>query len=258
MATAPTPRPVIGILADFVQTAANPSGHCRVNVGYIDAVLAAGGLPLVIPSMVKEHYSELQTYLDMVNGVIVCGGKDLDPRRMGQPLSTLVKPMPERRESSDRYILNEIIERQISLLAIGSGMQLLNVLMGGSLFTHLPLDCPKAFPHFDPSGGPHRHMVDVEKNTDLEEIYGCLELRVNSTHHQAVNQVGKRLRIGARSPDGVIEAIESTDENWFCIGTQWHPEDATASALDRQMFDVFVQAAMKQMDAVSSEELLAA
>lgn len=254
---APAPRPVIGIVSDFVYTAANPSGHCKVNVGYIDAILTAGGLPLVIPSMVKDHFSELHSYLDMVSGIVICGGKDLDPRRMGQPVSSLVKPMAERREASDRFILNEIVERQLPLLAIGSGMQLLNVYMGGSLFTHLPIDCPKAFPHFDQSGGPHRHMVDVEPNTDLEEIYGTLELRVNSTHHQAVNQVGKRLRVGARSPDGIIEAIESTDENWFCIGTQWHPEDATASALDRQIFDVFVQAALKQMDVVS-DELVAA
>ena len=257
MAT-PTPRPVIGIVSDFLFTPTSPQGHCRVNIGYIDAVLMAGGLPLVIPSMVKDHFNELLSYLDMVNGVIICGGKDLDPRRMGQPLSSLVKPMAERRESSDRFILNEIVARQIPLLAIGCGMQLLNIHMGGSLFTHLPIDCPKAFPHFDPSGGPHRHMVDVEPNTDLEEIYGCLELRVNSTHHQAINQIGKRLRVGARSPDGIIEAIESTDENWFCIGTQWHPEDATASALDRQIFDVFVQAALKQMSVESDAELVAA
>jgi putative glutamine amidotransferase len=76
-------------------------------------------------------------------------------------------------------------------------------------------------------------------------MYGADELRVNSTHHQAVNQVGKRLRVGARAPDGVIEAIETTDESWFCVGVQWHPECDTASALDRQIFDCLVQAAAK-------------
>ena len=70
-----------------------------------------------------------------------------------------------------------------------------------------------------------------------EDIFGTAEHRVNSTHHQAINQIGKHLRVAARAPDGVIEAIETTDETWFCIGTQWHPECETASALDRQLFD---------------------
>ena len=73
---------------------------------------------------------------------------------------------------------------------------------------------------------------------------------MNSTHHQAVNQIGKRMRIAAKAPDGVIEAIESTDPNWFCVGVQWHPEADTASALDVQIFDCFVQAAVRAADGV--------
>jgi putative glutamine amidotransferase len=139
-----------------------------------------------------------------------------------------------------------LIARQIPLLAIGVGMQQLNAALGGTLLLHLPEDLPRAMPHRDHTGGPHRHMVVIEPNTRMEEIYGAGEIRVNSAHHQAVRQVGAGLRTGAVAPDGVIEAIEATDPNWFCVGVQWHPESETASALDMQLFECFVQACVRQ------------
>ncbi len=241
---AATPRPLIGILADYI-TPKNKTPFARVNCGYFDSVLAAGGLPILIPPMRKDNFAELDALLEMVSGVVITGGLDLDPRRYSQPLTNAVQPMPVRREESDRYMLTKIVERKMPVLGIGVGMQLINIYFGGTLFLHLPTDNPKAMPHFDPTGGPHRHMVNVEPNSYLEEIFGAGELRVNSTHHQAVNQVGKRLRVAAKAPDGVIEAVESTDDTWFCVGVQWHPECDTASALDRQMFDCFVQSATK-------------
>jgi putative glutamine amidotransferase len=125
-------------------------------------------------------------------------------------------------------------------------MQQLNALCGGNLYLHLPEDQPRALPHFDPTGGPHRHAVLLEPNTRLDEIYGGGELRVNSAHHQAVRQVGSGLRVAAVAPDGVIEAIEAVDGNWFCVGVQWHPESETASALDMQLFECFIQASLRQ------------
>jgi putative glutamine amidotransferase len=244
MARAPAPRPLVGINCDYYQPKSG-GPFARVNAGYFDAVLGAGGLPVLLPPVRKEHYAELDALLDLVSGVVLVGGMDLDPRKRGEPLTNVVQPMPTRREDSDRYLLTKVVERRMPVLAIGVGMQLLNVHFGGTLFAHLPTDNPKAMPHFDPTGGPHRHMVLVEKNSHLEEMYGAVELRVNSTHHQAVNQLGKRLRVGAKAPDGVIEAIETTDETWFCVGVQWHPECDTASALDRQIFDCLVQAAAK-------------
>lgn len=238
------PRPLIGVSTDFY-AAKNSQPHARLNAAYYDAVLAAGGLPIVLPPFRKENYPEVDRLLDMVSGVVMVGGLDLDPRRNGQQLTNTVQPMHPRREDADRHLIARVTERRTPLLAIGSSMQLLNVHLGGTLFLHLPADNPKAIPHFDPSGGPHRHMVNVVPRSTLEDIFGAPEHRVNSTHHQAVNQLGRRLRVGARSPDGVIEAIETTDEMWFCIGTQWHPECETASALDRQLFDNLVEWANK-------------
>jgi len=251
--SAPPPRPLIAINTDLV-TPRNAGPAARLNGNYIDAVLAAGGLPLLLPPMGREHHAEIDRYLDLVSGVVMTGGLDLDPRRNGQQPTNTVTPMAARREEADRHLLTRVAERKLPLLAIGVGMQLLNVHFGGSLHLHLPTDNPKAMPHFEASGGPHRHMVNVEPKSTLEDIFGAPELRVNSGHHQGVNQIGKRLRVGARAPDGVIEAIETTDESWFCVGVQWHPECETASALDRQLFDCMLEWALRYEPA---EELAA-
>ena len=152
--------------------------------------------------------------------------------------------MAERRDDSDRLLLKLVLERQMPVLGVGLGMQQINVAFGGTLFMHLPEDLPRAMPHKDPTGQTHRHIVLIEPGTRLEEIYGGGEIRVNSAHHQAVRQVGAGLRPAALAPDGVIEAVESTRPDWFCIGVQWHPESETASALDLQLFECFIQACL--------------
>lgn len=236
-------RPIIGINTDFYAATKTYNAHARLNAGYFDAVVQAGGLPILIPPLGKE--AELDAILDRVDGVLLTGGLDMDPRRQGLPTSAAVQPMAERRELSDRILIQQIIDRQMPVLAIGLGMQQINVQMGGNLFLHLPIDQPKSLPHFDPAGGPHRHIILLEQNTKIDEIYGGGELRVNSRHHQAINVVASKMRVGARSPDGVIEAIESVDPNWFCMAVQWHPEHDTASALDMQLFECFVQATVR-------------
>ena len=235
MLAKPLPRPRIALTTDFY-TPKNGNPFVRINSGYYESILTAEGLPVILPTVRKENYAEIDALMESCTGIVMVGGLDLDPKRNGQMATSAVQPMHPRREDQDRYLMAKVIERKLPLLAIGSSMQLLNVMLGGSLFLHLPMDNPKAMPHFDPAGGPHRHMVSVEPKSTLEDIFGTPEHRVNSTHHQAIQHLGKRLRVGAKAPDGVIEAIETTDENWFCIGTQGHPECDTASALDRQLF----------------------
>jgi putative glutamine amidotransferase len=245
----PPPRPLIGVNADYVAPK-NGIPYARLNAGYLDAILAAGGLPVILPPFRKDAVVEIDALLDQVAGVVLTGGADMDPRRNGQAITAAVQPMPVRREDADRYLLAKIFENKVPVLGIGLGMQQINVFAAGTLHLHLPTDNPRAMPHFDQTGAPHRHMVLIEPNTRLDEIYGTQELRVNSTHHQAVNQLGKKFRVAAKAPDGVIEAIEATDPNWFCVGVQWHPECDTASALDMQIFECFVQAAVRNADGV--------
>src|SRR5262249_50886357 len=144
--------------------------------------------------------------------------------------------------------------RRIPVLAIGLGMQQLNVTLGGTLYLHLPEELPRAMPHRDPTGQAHRHLVLVEPGTRLEEIYGGGEIRVNSSHHMAVRQLGTGLRAAALAPDGVIEAVETTDSHWFCIGVQWHPESESSSALDQQLFECFLQACLCPALAAAPDE----
>jgi len=253
MAAKESPRPVIGINTDYFHAGKTYSAHARVNAGYFDAVYAAGGLPILLPPLGKE--AEIDALLDRCDGVLLTGGLDMDPRKCNQPVTPSVQPMADRRDANDRILVRRVIDRRIPVLAIGVGMQQINVMMGGSLFSHLPIDCPKALPHFDPTGAPHRHIVTLEEDSRIEEIYGTNELRVNSRHHQGVNVVAKGLKVGGKSPDGVIEALESEDSDWFCLAVQWHPEADTASALDMQMFECFVQATTRESKVMPAPRL---
>jgi len=238
-------RPLIGINTDFIPAGKTTPAQVRLHTGYFEAVAAAGGLPVIMPPFAKEP--EINAFLDRVDGFILTGGLDLDPRRQGLPTHPSVQPMPERREESDRVLVRRILARQTPVVGIGVGMHQINVAMGGTLFLHLPEEQPRAMPHFDPCcHGPHRHAVLLQPNTRLDEIYGSGEIRVNSSHHQAVRQIANKLRAGALAPDGIIEAIEAIDPNWFCVGVQWQPESETASALDMQLFECFIQACIRQ------------
>jgi putative glutamine amidotransferase len=237
-------RPVIGINVDYFAANKVHGAHCRLNAGYADSVLAAGGLPILMPPFGKE--SEINAFLDRVDGFILSHGLDLDPRRLGLPMHQSVRPLAERREENDRLLVRQLMQRRLPLLGIGVGMHQLNVACGGTLIVHLPEEQPRAMPHMDTScSGPHRHAVLLQGGTRLDEIYGGGEIRVNSNHHQAVKTVGSRFRVCALAPDGVIEAIETTDGDWFCIGVQWQPESDTASALDMQLFECFLQATIR-------------
>lgn len=243
-------RPVIGVNVDYAPATKNAKAQLRLHPGYADAILHAGGTPLLMPPIERER--DMTAFLDLCDGFLLTGGLDLDPRRLGQPNHTSIQPMPERREGSDRRLVQEILRRRMPVLGVGVGMQLLNVLCGGSLYQHLPEDLPRSLPHFDRNAiEPHRHVVKVLANTRMDEIYGVTELFVVSMHHQAVRNVGHLFRACAKAPDGVIEAIEAVDPNWFAFGVQWHPEAESASALDQQLLECFLQASIRQREPLS-------
>jgi putative glutamine amidotransferase len=148
--------------------------------------------------------------------------------------------MDPRREQFDRQLCRMICQRRMPVFAIGVGMQLLNVTLGGNLFLHIPEDLPRAIPHKDLQDASHRHGLVVEPNSLMERVYGDGEVRVNSMHHMAVDEVAPGFAVTARCPDGVVEAIESQMDDWFAIGTQFHPEADSASALDMRIFQEFL------------------
>jgi len=238
-------RPLIGLNVDYVPPGKQTRPHLRLNIGYAESVFTAGGMPVLMP--ILGHDKEINAFLERLDGFVLTSGFDLDPRKQGVPRHPSVQAMPELREDHDRTIVRLIQRRQMPVLGLGVGMQLLNVFNGGTLIMHLPEEMPRSMPHRDTtSNDPHRHLVHLKPGTRLDEIYGSGELRVNSNHHQAVKQVAPGFRVAAVAPDGVIEAIETSDVNWFCIGVQWHPEADAASALDLQLFEALVQASIRQ------------
>jgi putative glutamine amidotransferase len=236
-------RPFIGVNADYVTVGKRGAARMQLHAGYADSVAAAGGYPIVLPPLAPDVDPE--PILDRLDGILLTGGLDLDPRRHGLPNHAAVVPMAERRDAADRILVRRILDRQLPVLAIGLGLQQLNVALGGTLYLHLPEELPRGLPHLDLTGGPHRHLVLLEPGTRVDEIYGGGELRVNSQHHQAVRELGAGLRVAARAPDGVIEAVEAIDSQWYCVGVQWHPESETASALDLQLFESFIHACLR-------------
>ncbi len=201
-------------------------------------MVAAGGIPVVIPPLADED--DLERVLHMLDGIILTGGADLDPRRDGFMLHPSIRTLDARRETFDRMLVQMAARKRIPVFGIGVGMQLLNLSQGGNLFLHIPEDLPKAVPHKDPIDPAHRHALEVVPGSIMERVYGEGEIRVNSMHHMAVDEVAPGFRVTARCPDGVVEAIESTQDAWFAFGTQFHPEADSASALDLRIFEEFL------------------
>ncbi|MCS7015950.1 MAG: gamma-glutamyl-gamma-aminobutyrate hydrolase family protein [Gemmatales bacterium] len=243
-------RPVIGVNTDLVLGKLEGSGQIRVHIGYAQSVYAAGGLPILIPPVLKKP--ELESLLERVDGLVLVGGQgDLDPKRQGLPRHHAVEPIPAQREEFDRLLCQLAIERELPILGVALGMHLLNVLCGGTLYMHLPEDLPRSLPHLDTTEAVHRHAVKLMPGSRLELIYGEEEILVNSYHHQAVKEVAPGFRVAAVAPDGVIEAIESESDDWWAMGVQWHPHSETASKLDLQIFEALVQACGKRESALS-------
>lgn len=231
-------KPVIGVNADYRSAKGNAPAYCYLGAGYFDSITGAGGIPVVLPPYEEE--ADLEQILNTLDGVLLVGGADLDPRRDGWMLHPTVRLQEPRRESFDRRLVSLVAEHRKPVLGIGSGMQLLNVSQGGNLMLHIPEDRPAALPHRDPLDPAHRHTLELVPGTIMERVYGDGELRVNSMHHMAVDEVAPGFKASACCPDGIVEAIESTMPDWFAMGTQFHPETDTASALDVRIFEEFL------------------
>jgi putative glutamine amidotransferase len=219
--------------------------------GYYNALIKVGAIPLILPPLIDDD--DIGRVLDRAEGVVLTGGQDLDPRPGGFLIHPSMRLLDPRRETFDRKLARQAAERRLPVLGIGCGMQLLNIVMGGNLFFHLPEDLPKALPHVDIMDPHHRHALVVEPGSLMERVYGEGEIRVNSMHHMAVDEVAPGFAVTARCPDGVVEAIEYQAPGWFAFGTQFHPESDSATALDLRIFEEFIAGITGE--AVLSEEM---
>ncbi len=241
-------KPLIGLNADYRPEGKDSPAYSFVAASYASCISEAGGIPVILPPL--QNQVDLDCVLETLHGFVLVGGQDLDPRRDGFMLHPTVRPMDARRESFDRMLIQAIADRQLPVYGIGVGMQLINVACGGNLFLHISEDLPQAIPHKDPQDPGHRHGLDVVPGSLMERVYGDGEIRVNSRHHMAVDEVANGFRVTARCPDGVIEAMESTREDWFALCTQFHPEAESASALDARIFEEFLDGVRARSNAL--------
>jgi putative glutamine amidotransferase len=218
-------RPVIGLTPDIGETSARPGRppmpRYELKEAYADAVLAAGGLPIVLPY--SEDEQEALEAVHLCDGLVITGGAfDLPPELYGAKAGNRLGPTKRGRTAYEQRLLRAALAADLPVLGICGGMQLLAVELGGSLYQDIGDEVKGAFDH-EQKQDPREpgHPVRILEGTALEAILGVRELQVNSTHHQAVREPG-RARVSAVSPDLVVEAIELPGR--FAIGVQWHPE----------------------------------
>jgi len=204
-------------------------------------VAAAGGIPLHVPPQ-----PDIARVLDGLNGLLVPGGGDLLPPESppdGAPSGVVFTPVPAAQLAFDRSLLRAALDRQLPVLGICYGMQLLGLELGGTLCYDIASERPHAAEHQLRTPATHPLQWTPE-SVRLATLLAGLE-RVNSRHHQCLATVGPRLRVAARAPDGVVEAVEASEAS-FWVGVQWHPEDVD-DAPNLRLFGGFVDAARTGM-----------
>ncbi|MGX5682596.1 gamma-glutamyl-gamma-aminobutyrate hydrolase family protein [Schumannella luteola] len=216
---------------------------------YFDAVNRAGGIAVLLPPQPVDD-AVASRVLDGLDGLIITGGKDVDPARYGQePHPTTDAPRRDR-DSWEDALLAAAIDRGLPFLGICRGAQLLNVARGGTLIQHLPDVIGST--RYNLGGGVFaENEVAVEPGSHLAELVGD-ELEVKSYHHQAIDELGEGLVVTARSDDGIVQAVELEGVP-FGVAVQWHPEEDAAE--DARLFEGLVDAARNYRKAAHPEAL---
>jgi putative glutamine amidotransferase len=240
-----TSPPLIGLTLDWEA----PGGYSALpwyalRENYCAAVVAAGGLPVLLP----HEIDQAERYLERLDGLIVTGGDfDVDPVHFGANTRHPKVSTKARRTDFELAVTRGALGQDLPLLGICGGQQLLNVALGGTLIQHILDEVPDALAHEQPNPRDQAgHEIQVTANSLLHRICGAERLAVNSAHHQAVEAPGDGVRVNAVAPDGVIEGIEAPDRR-FCLGVQWHPEYAV-NAGDPAIFTALIAAAQQARD----------
>jgi len=218
------------------------TGRITVNQDYLDSVHRAGALPVLLPLYGDdpELWEEMLSHLD---GLLITGGADVGPDVYGEEKLPFCGETSPLRDKEETALCRRALEMDLPILAICRGHQILNCVLGGTLYQDIETQFGASLKH--PRYEVPRdqvHEVKVEKDSRLYQITGLDTLRINSRHHQAVKALGKGLKITARATDGLIEGVELPGKK-FVVGVQWHPESLSDYAPEAQaIFDAFVKA----------------
>jgi putative glutamine amidotransferase len=219
-------KPVIGITAGLVteQQDYGLMHRHRVSADYSEAVLAAGGLPIILP----PQDGTVNQILELVDGLIFSGGADIDPARYGDAdVHPATYDISEERDRFELELINTAVNRDLPVLCICRGIQVLNVALGGSLVQHIDDQVENPLPHRQHEAGflgtESSHDVTFIEGSLAAEVFEAPTVPVNSLHHQSLATPSEAIQVEGVSRDGVIEAV-SVPSCRFVLGVQWHPE----------------------------------
>jgi putative glutamine amidotransferase len=246
-------RPVIGIPTQNLQSIGGVSADIPpswvMSQRYILTLTHAGALPWMLP-LVPEDTATLRGIYDVLDGVFLPGGADIDPATYSAERHPSCDMSDPPRDAVEMMLVRWAMEDRKPVLGVCRGLQIMNLVSGGTLHQHLAEDRPDGIKHdYFPFGGAYRrdHLAHdvriVEPGSRLARIVEADTLRVNSMHHQGVQTLGGGLVATAVAPDGLIEALEGRNEEHFFIGIQWHPEALSETdGRSRKLFQAFIAA----------------
>ncbi len=248
-------RPRIGVTLDSEE----PGGYSKfpwfaLRQNYASSIIDAGGLPLALPHVPAGL---IPAYLDQLDGLVVTGGAfDVDPALYGASERHPTVDLKAGRTAFEWAITKGALDRDLPVLGICGGQQLLNVVLGGTLIQHIPETVAEPLAHEQPNPRDEAgHNVDVIEGSLLHRLVGTTTLAVNSAHHQSVDRAGPDVRVSATAPDGVVEAIEHLGYR-FCLGVQWHPEFLISPG-DGRILEGFVAVAAERASVAAAADRVA-
>lgn len=233
-------KPLIGITTN---QSTNAHGYPTIMLmqSYVNAVIQVGGVPVLLPSLIAEDgWDALYSRLD---GILFSGGGDIGLEHSPGEPHPRIDDVDQARDSIEVKLVRAAASDGKPFLGICRGCQVMNVALGGTLYTHIPDQFPNALDHSYP-GNMRRvlvHEVKIEEGTHFAEVFGEPIIKVNSLHHQGLKDIAPSVRVAGHASDGLVEAIE-LPEHPFGLAVQWHPEWLTDQEPTRNLFRKFVQA----------------
>ena len=223
----------------------NEDGHFFLPSEYVDSVRRSGACPILLP----PGEEDLDSWLELVDGIIFPGGGDIEPSRYGGGEHEAIYMVDPERDTTELALLEKVLDSGIC-----RGTQLLNVGLGGTLVDHLPDHVGEELAHRLPPREPTPHAIRVEEDSGLAAILGKTEFDAESWHHQAIREVAPGLTAVAQAPDGTIEAVEKRDHPWL-YAVQWHPElTAAREPLQQRLFNALTEAALAARQGATGTE----
>jgi putative glutamine amidotransferase len=238
-------KPIIGITLDLASNTVEKYSYSwrpwyAIRRDYSDIITKSGGIPFLLP-----YCADINELLNAIDGLLIPGGdEDINPKFYGQKITSKKVKINDERASFEINIVKEAIKRDMPVFGICNGLQVINVVMGGTLIQHIPDGHQSTINHEQPA--PKHiptHPIIIKDGTLLSKLSKSNNVQVNTTHHQALDKVGVGLNVSAEAPDGIIEAVESTNHR-FLVGVQWHSEYQNTE-LDAQLFKRFVEESAK-------------